>query len=195
LCTYEHGSQLNEAIAWIKNKDLSLVTIDIGANDALACLRLPEPSQPQCLADAFTSVATNLTAILTTLRQAVGPDVPIIGMNYYNPLIAQWLHGTENGRLAAIESQKSIVAPFNDLLEAVYLSSQLANAVADVESAFASADFTSDAPTMVESSLGVPIPLSVANICAYTWMCSAGDIHANTAGYRLIAETFLSAMR
>jgi lysophospholipase L1-like esterase len=192
LCSYEHGSQLGEAIAWVKNKNLCLVTIDIGANDVLGCLQRPD-APPTCIPDAFTSVATNLTAILTTLREAIGPDVPIIGMNYYNPLIAQWLHGTEGARAAAIASQTSLVAPFNDLLEQVY--SLGANAVADVESAFASANFTLPDAIMVEVAPGTSIPLSVANICAYTWMCGAGDIHPNTAGYALIAKAFQDELR
>ena len=188
LCTYENGSQLDDAVQWIKNKDISLVTIDIGANDVLACLRQPDPSA--CLPGTFSSVAANLATIVRALRAALGPDVPLLGMNYYNPMIAQWLKGTELDRQTAIASQTSIVAPFNDLLELVYLS-QGATAVADVETAFASADFTSENPTMVEVAPGTSIPLTVANICAYTWMCSAGDIHPNTAGYALIADTFL----
>jgi lysophospholipase L1-like esterase len=44
------------------------------------------------------------------------------------------------------------------------------------------------------------LPVAVANICAFTYMCDTDlgpDIHANRAGYRLIAdmleETFLEA--
>ncbi|HZA51021.1 MAG TPA: SGNH/GDSL hydrolase family protein [Myxococcaceae bacterium] len=186
LCRYERASQLEEALDWIKNKNPSLVTIDIGANDVLACLQQPNPSR--CLPSTFETVSDNLSKILKKLRHAVGPEVPIIGMNYYNPLVAHWFNGPA-GPETAIAYQKTIVGPFNDLLEGVYLSAG-ANAVADVESAFASADFT------IDSSLGAAsIPPSVANICAYTWMCSAGDIHPNTAGYGVIADTFLALLQ
>jgi hypothetical protein len=33
-------------------------------------------------------------------------------------------------------------------------------------------------------------PTNVGTICTYTWMCSAGDIHANEAGYQKIAGVF-----
>lgn len=185
-CRYERGSQLDEALHWIKGKNIFVVTIDIGANDVLACLQQPNPSD--CLPSTFETVDTNLSKMLKKLRHAVGSEVSIIGMNYYNPLLAQWLSGPA-GQRAAIDSQVSVVGPFNSLLEDVYLS-QGANAVADVETAFASADFQ----TLVESPLG-PIPLNVANICAHTWMCTAGDIHANTAGYAVIAARFLDVLQ
>jgi lysophospholipase L1-like esterase len=184
LCHYEHGSQLAEAVQWIKNKNIFAVTIDIGANDVLACLQQPNPTG--CLPSTLSpdgKVAASLAEIVTTLRVAVGPDVPIIGMNYYNPLVAQWFSDPD----AAINSQRSVVGPFNSLLESIYRSKG-ATAVADVETAFAAADFT-----MVQSPFGL-VPMSVANVCAYTWMCSAGDIHTNTAGYRLISDAFLAVL-
>jgi len=40
--------------------------------------------------------------------------------------------------------------------------------------------------------------VNVANICEFTYMCAADptgpDIHANTAGYALIADTFASLL-
>jgi hypothetical protein len=44
---------------------------------------------------------------------------------------------------------------------------------------------TDDMTTMVNG-----IPLDVARICQWTWMCTRGDIHANTAGYGVIAKAF-----
>jgi hypothetical protein len=41
------------------------------------------------------------------------------------------------------------------------------------------------------------VPVAVANICNYTWMCSptlGPDIHSNKAGYSLIAKTFQKAI-
>jgi hypothetical protein len=66
--------------------------------------------------------------------------------------------------------------------------------VADVAAAFSSADFT----TMVELAQFQALPLATAKVCALTWMCvprpDGPDIHANDAGYELIADTFAAVI-
>ena len=64
--------------------------------------------------------------------------------------------------------------------------------LADVAAAFESDDFV----TIVQSSQPPPndlLPVNVANICELTYMCDPApvgpDIHANDAGYSLIADT------
>jgi hypothetical protein len=62
--------------------------------------------------------------------------------------------------------------------------------VADVAGAFDIADF---GDTVEVPGVG-PVPLSVANACAWTWFCQpppkGPDIHPNTAGYGVIADAF-----
>ena len=36
--------------------------------------------------------------------------------------------------------------------------------------------------------------MNVLRACAWTWMCSAQDIHANTDGYGVMAEAFLAEL-
>src|SRR5207247_9388290 len=69
-CAFPRKTQLDEAVAFLQahRRSVSLVTIDIGAND------LP----------ALGAIATNLPIILDRLR-AAGGDVSIVGMNYYDP--------------------------------------------------------------------------------------------------------------
>jgi lysophospholipase L1-like esterase len=55
--------------------------------------------------------------------------------------------------------------------------------VADVSTAFRS---TVNAPVLVPE-LGGPVPTDVATICAWTWMCRLGDIHANDTGYAVMS--------
>ena len=66
--------------------------------------------------------------------------------------------------------------------------------VADVAAAFSSTDFS----TMVELAQFQALPLATAKVCALTWMCVAPpegpDIHANDAGYALIADTFAAVI-
>ncbi|MFL6168939.1 MAG: SGNH/GDSL hydrolase family protein [Ornithinibacter sp.] len=55
--------------------------------------------------------------------------------------------------------------------------------VADVSTAFHS---TVTAPVLVPE-LGGVVRTNVATICAWTWMCRLGDIHANDAGYAVMS--------
>src|SRR5262249_22556110 len=96
ICTYKAGSQLNQAVRFIKNHPghVQLVTIDIGANDLNPCVTLTDPAQlVKCLEKVIPVAVTNLGTIMAKLR-AAGPTVNIIGMNYYVPELAGWLKGT-----------------------------------------------------------------------------------------------------
>ena len=51
-------------------------------------------------------------------------------------------------------------------------------------------DFRSTVTTPVDvPALGGLVPTNVATICAWTWMCQLGDIHANDTGYAVMAAT------
>ena len=84
-----------------------------------------------------------------------------------------------------MESAQAI-AVVTDFLETTYATAGIP--VADVAAAFDSDDFTNMAPPPNEN-----LPVSVANICNFTYMCDADpvgpDIHPNNAGYALIANT------
>jgi lysophospholipase L1-like esterase len=186
VCPYSHGTQLAEAVAFLQANKTSVVllTIDIGANDVNCSITMP--LDVGCITQASTAVATNLSSILTTLRAAAGPGVPIVGMNYYDAYLAFWLQG-EGGRAAATDSKQAFVK-FNDTLEGIYKAA--GSPVADVEGAFSTTDF---ATKVVSPDFGT-IPLNVARICQWTWICAAGDIHPNTEGYGVIARAFLKVV-
>jgi lysophospholipase L1-like esterase len=170
---YEHqypdgGTQLAEAVAFLEQNrgSVAFVTIDIGANDLLG------PS-------GIGPLLTNLPIILRELRAAAGAGVPILGMNYYDPLAPQaW----SQGGLPGLQAQVTGVVDFNNLLEEMYAAR--GDPVADVESAFAVTDFTPVDGT----------PLDVLRECEWTWICTppplGPDIHANSAGYGVIAQAF-----
>ncbi len=107
-------------------------------------------------------------------------------MTYYNPFLAAWLTGP------AGQSTAQISAVFSDLFNAVLTAEyQLVGAsVADVAGAFSNDSFT----PLVPIAPGVTAPLNVARICQWTWMCApkpiGPNIHANDAGYRVIANAF-----
>jgi hypothetical protein len=108
-------------------------------------------------------------------------------MNYYTPDVVQWFEDPAAGQAAA-----GLVVMFNDFLESLYAGSGVP--VADVESAFAVTDFT----TQAELKHVGPVPLSVYNACTLVWVCTGPplgpDIHPNKDGYGVIAEMFAAAL-
>jgi len=190
-CPYFAGSQLAAAIDFLTDNmgKVHLVTIDMGANDFRNAGCIGAAVDFDCIDAVSQQIANDLAVVLAALRDAAGPDTTIVGMNYYNPYLSSWLQG-DAGEALAIESAQA-VAVVTSFLDTTYDTAGIP--VADVATAFESDDFTN----MVASSLPPPnemLPVSVSNICAFTYMCNpppeGPDIHANPAGYSLIAATF-----
>jgi lysophospholipase L1-like esterase len=173
ICSYEHGSQLAEAAAFLAEHgaEVAFVTIDIGGNDVISDE-----------GGGIPTIAANLPVILDSLRDAAAPGVAIVGMNYIDPFLPPVWFGTQN--LAALQAEVATVVGFNDFLEGIYGSFGIE--VADVESAFSVTDLA-----LQPSGL----PLNVQRVCAWSWMCSHGDIHPNTEGYGVIARAFAKQLR
>lgn len=183
-CVYPGASsQLDAAEAYIRTHPVSLVTLDIGADDYSACL-VGGQYNVECLTAKTLQVVTGLDVIVARLRAAGGPTLRIVAMNYYNPYLAFYFNGS-TGQLEASATLTAIAA-FNTAQALEYTLYGVP--VADVASAFQSLNF---APTVY---LGQQIPTNVAVICTDTWMCAQGNIHPNTAGYQLIADTILHAL-
>jgi lysophospholipase L1-like esterase len=189
ICPYPGGvSQLQAAEQFLRahRGRVSLVTIDIGANDITPCARGGTIDR-SCVDQALRTVAVNLARIVLGLRLAT-PVPRILAMNYYNPNLAAYLTGPAGQALA--KQALDIGNRFNAILDLIY---RLAGfRVADVAAAFATND------TTLTTLAGVPgqVPLDVARICELTWMCAppplGPDIHANKQGYALIAHAFLA---
>ena len=169
LHRYPHRTQLAEAVAFLHahRNHLSLVTIDIGGNDVLGGGGVPQ-------------VEENLPVILSDLRAAAGPDVPIVGMTYYDPFLAQIWFTTFD--LAALQEEANSHG-FNGALESIYGS--FGDPVAEVDQAFSNND------TTIQPG---GLPLDVQRLCEWTWICVAGDIHPNATGYGVMAHAFLAAL-
>jgi hypothetical protein len=101
-------------------------------------------------------------------------------MTYYDTVLAAWLTGPAGQELA--RRSLTFIHELNGVLSLVYRSGRVR--VADVAAAFSTDDMT----------LVNGVPLDVARICQWTWMCVQRDIHANTVGYGVIARTFLAAL-
>jgi lysophospholipase L1-like esterase len=187
ICSYRHGSQLDEAVHFLESHRpfVAFVTIDIGAND------FPCQTDLSCVPGGVASVQANLPVITAALREAAGPDVPIVGMTLYNPFLGYWLAGPDGQQFAQATTFDAIV-PLNNLFEGLFAAAGASTA--DVEGAFSTTDFT----TMVSLPGAGEVPLNVARICMWTWICAPApfgpDNHANAAGYGVIAQAFAAEL-
>ncbi|KDN87985.1 SGNH/GDSL hydrolase family protein [Kitasatospora cheerisanensis] len=187
-CPYPHsfgGSQLEAAVAYLKAhwKDEVLVTIDIGANDVQRCAAGGSLDLP-CAMNGIEQVRTGLDRILGELQQAAGPHTRIVGMNLYDPFLAAWMTGDQGKAMAT--ASVPLAGALNSVIETVDARHRVPTA--DVAGAF---DTTSFAPLVPLG--GQQVPLNVARIMQWTNM-ARGDIHANDAGYQVIADQFLAKL-
>jgi lysophospholipase L1-like esterase len=191
-CTYPHGSQLAEAVHFLKKYrgSVRLITLDVGANDVETCVKLDLLDiDDECFRKGFIQIATHLPQILAALRLAA-PGVPIVGMNYYNPVLAAALIPDPAGPALAAESAEKLAA-VNELLGATYRIFKMP--FADVAAAFQTNDIT---PVPDFGGL----PNNIVQICVLTYQCPPfsglpePNIHPNEFGYTTITGAFLEVL-
>jgi lysophospholipase L1-like esterase len=191
VCPYQgFSSQMDAALAFLRQhrERVGLITLDIGANDVNRCAAGGTLDQA-CLAQGLTTVSTNGAQIVARLR-AAAPETTIVAMTYYNPFLAAWLSGPAGKQLA--QQSLQVTGVFNTLLSGLFSAGKFR--VAQVADAFSTTDMTTQVPL---PGVGL-VPLDVARICQWTWMCAPApygpDIHANQQGYGVIATAFLAAL-
>ncbi|MFQ6170189.1 SGNH/GDSL hydrolase family protein [Oryzobacter sp. R7] len=186
-CAYEEGTQLAQALEFLgaHGRFTRVVTIDIGANDVQRCVsRDPVAIDLPCVQRGLADVQRILPAVLAQLR-AAAPGARVVVANYYNPFLAAYLTGPAGQALAA---QSAVLqATLNAVIGAA--AAAAGAEVADVATAFRSTDTT---PVTVPG-LGT-VPRNVATICAWTWMCTRNDIHANDTGYAVMATAVVARL-
>jgi lysophospholipase L1-like esterase len=188
-CQYAAGSQLDAAVAFLKahRGHVAFITIDIGGNDVIELCLDPDTGAivKACAVDLRPKLHKRVTRIVEALRDAAGPNVPVVGMTYYDPFLGYW--GLVPGGRALARDSQHAWAVFDAGLEAAFRDAGVA--VADVAKTFRIDDF--DHTTVVPGRGRLPV--NVARACEWTWFCtpeSAGDPHANRTGYKKIASTF-----
>jgi lysophospholipase L1-like esterase len=187
-CSYgSYPSQLAAADAFLAahQGQVAYVTINIGGNDLDACATAAGINA-SCVTAAIQTVAVNVPKILASLRAAGGAGPVYAGNGTYDPLLAGWLAGTA-GQAQAQESVQ-VADAFNSLEAADYQAAGFL--VANSNAVWQTDDFTA---TVTVPSYGT-VPLNVAEICTFTYMCSQQNIHPNAGGYALIAWAFLQAI-
>lgn len=183
-CYHGTATQLNAAVAYLSahRDETGLVTIDLGFNDVMPCLR-HEQFDPACLTRHLSRVASQLEQIIALLRAAAGPHVTFVGLGHYNPFLADWLHGSRGQAFAT--ASVGAMSQLNQTLRDVYGSFSIP--MADVAAAFQPA---TNQP--VDLAPFGPVPADVAHTCAMTWMCQPSpygpNIHPTDLGYHAIAS-------
>lgn len=176
-------SQLSVAEQFLRDHAgaVTYLTIDIGANDVDGCAS-GGSIDAVCVTQGTASITQNLNTILAGLTAADARVPRSVGMAYYDPFLQAWLTGT-TGKVVAVGSV-ALLEAINTAEATLY--TLYGFRVADVATTFHTPDFVTQ---RFVSGYGL-LPTNVAYICQYTYMCSQQNIHANVAGYQLIADTF-----
>jgi hypothetical protein len=185
------GSQYDNAISFVTahRGHIALITISIGGNDVVPCMRGPDAAT--CFENGLPKMKANISTIVAGLRTATGPDVPIVGMNVYDPILGDWL-APGSGRSLALAAIAGV-----SLLSKTMAQAYRAEAmpIADVQGAYRSADVTH----FVRSPWG-RVPVAVANACSLLdIVCHRGSFigygdDPNQAGAVVVARAFEKAI-
>ena len=189
-CYHAGDSQLADAIAFLNahHDQTGLVTIDLGFNTVVPCLRTAVVD-PNCVQQSLTQVGLQLTSILTVLKAAAGPHVTFVGISFADPYLARAASGT-SGRVHARASLWAI-SQLDQTLATIYQSQGIP--MANVARVF---HLHQTSPT--NGASGTRVLTNVATVCHLTWMCAAApygpNIHPNAAGYEAIADAIIAVL-
>ncbi len=197
LChNYTTGNQLGDAKAFLQSHpgQVAFITIDVGGDDIVGCALNGPTVNPTCVANALTAIQRNMPTILGGLRSA-GGQVPIVGMNYYDPILAAWEVGPFRGGPpdpTLARQSVGVLQSLNDELATAY--GNYGARYANVKKTFESNDWA-----LTGAFIGQTLPQNVANICNWTHMCMTGpgnpNIHATAFGHTLIAADYEHVLR
>lgn len=176
------GTQVSAAEAFLRRNrgKVGLITVSIGGNDITRCAR--EADAVTCVGAALPRVEKNLATLLKRLRNAGGPKVRLVGITYPDVILGQWVGENPNQDLAKL----SVVA-FQSLINPALKKTYEAFGGRFVDVTRATGAYTPLEQTVDYPPYGT-IPVAVADVCRLSFYCSDRDIHATTAGYRIIAD-------
>jgi lysophospholipase L1-like esterase len=182
-CDFAAGSQLEQAETLLKgSSDVALVTIDIGGNDLLRCVKGGAQIDTACVTAGVGTVKKNLPTILERLRAAAGKDVPVLVLGYYNPwLAAKALNQPVKGVDAAAKAYTALSTAIETA------ATRSGTTFVGLDQAFSTNDTT---PTTIN---GRSVPKNAAQICTLTNICTAADIHLTDEGAATVARVLAKA--
>jgi lysophospholipase L1-like esterase len=170
---------------------VKLVTFDLGANNVDGCAT-STGLNATCVAEGQLTIARQLPPILANVKTALAahdPGALLYAMNYYDPFLG--IAYSPGGVLASAAAAVTVgeTTALNAVLARAYKAAGIP--VANVAAAFK----TGTVVPLVTYG-GKRLPLDVADVCRWTWMCplpsthGTANIHPNTTGYAVIAAAF-----
>ena len=176
-------TQVDAATAFIRanRKKVALITVSISGNDVTKCVNADDPIA--CVAEAQEAIKANVGDAARQLRKAAGSKPVLVGTTYPNVVLGAWVNpgGADAQGLANL----SVVA-FKNLINPTLKESYAAGKGTLVDVTAATGAY-GDMSVMKTLAPYGSIPKPVADVCKVSWYCSKRDIHANKAGYRIIA--------
>jgi lysophospholipase L1-like esterase len=192
-CNPAGGSQMSAAVRFLRahrrRGEVALLTLDIGANDVDGCVNAGG-IDTSCVIAGANHISTNLPAIMRRLRKAAAARTPMAAMTLYDPFLELYLNPSlRSEALSSVGYARNV----NEGLVGIYRAAGFR--VARVDEAFQTYDESRTASVPGQPG---PAPVDVAAVCRLTWMCAAAprgpNIHANRAGYGVIARAFATAL-
>ncbi len=185
--TYPSTTQAAAAEAFITahHGHIGLITVSIGGNDVTGCAT--QSNVIGCVAGVVKSITTNVTALASDLRTAAGPKVPIIGLTYPDVILGLYVYPKQPPAPALLNLAKESVVAFKLVINPALSKAYASSSGAFVDVTAATGAYTSLSRTVKTKAYGT-IPVAVASVCALTWFCAQGSIHAKTPGYTLIGK-------
>jgi lysophospholipase L1-like esterase len=169
---------------------IGLITVSIGGNDVTACASASNPIS--CVATAVTGINTNVTALAAALRNAAGPEVPIIGTTYPDVILGSYVYPSQPATATTIALAKESVVAFRSLINPALQKAYGSVLGRFVDVTMATGAYGSLTKTTKLKPYGT-IPVPVAKVCTLTWFCAQGNIHAKTVGYNLIGKLIVGS--
>ena len=179
-CYQSSGSQLASAVAFLEahRSEPGIVTIDMGFNNMMSCMRAGVVDAP-CVSAHLVEVRTELAYIVTTLQAAAGPEVTFVGLNHYDPFAAATV--AHVGDFGYAHHSDDAIYQLNQASDEIF--AQYGLRVANVAALFHVTAVTRRRARVTTSR--------VDSVCDLTWMCQPAplgpNIHPNAAGYATIA--------
>lgn len=166
---------------------VGLVTVSIGGNDILACA--DATVFESCVTAAMPTLESNLHLLLTGLRRAVGPGVPIVGITYPDIFLGLDASSDPSQKELAAASVPVFELVFNPALTAEY--DAVGGTFVDVTRATGA--YTPLSETTPSGPHGA-LPVAVADVCVLTYECQFQDVHPKEQGYALIARLVVATL-
>jgi lysophospholipase L1-like esterase len=166
---------------------IGLITVSIGGNDILGCaaaaILIP------CVTNALTGIEENLHQLLSGLRAAAGPGVPMVGLTYPDVFLGYDTSQDPAQRNLAVVSEPAFEQVLNPALSTQYTAA----GATFVDVTKASGGYIPLTETTRSGSHGVT-PVAVTDVCALTYACRLHDVHPTTLGYALIARLIVATL-